>query len=761
METISHQVALMDTSIVATTLFKLARITVFATLVILLFACGSGNSDSDQNQDNPQQFRVGVTVNDLNGGTLVVQNSNQDTLDISEDGNYTFPTPLNDADSYHVTITTQPANQTCRVDNATGVIAGSDVSDPVVSCHAIDYRIGGLVTGLTGSGLVLQNNGSDDLNITANGDFSFPTLLEPGNDFLVTIATQPSGQTCSVVNGSGTLNDRELTQVVISCPLDAVTPEVQGVNPKTLRFSWNDVGADYYRLLKNPDGQTGYTQVGNEITDTIVDETIAIHLTDWNNASYLIQACNGADLCSDSPPLSISSAMIHIIGYLKADDMEREFFGGHMALSNDGTTLAVSSSAGIHIFINEDTQWQQQTVIDTPYTAFSLSGDGTTLAAAYSDDEGAITETDGGGGAVRVFTRDSDSWSYQAYLKSSISNTNDHFGQAVALSDDGNTLAISAYREDSAATGVNGDQTDNSSLDSGAAYVFKRVDNIWRQQAYIKASNTDTDDRFGTSLALSADGSTLAVGAPGEQSAATGVNGDQSNNNAIRAGAVYLFNSDEGEWTQQAYIKASNAEARDAFGNQVALSGDGDLLAVSATLEDSSATGIDGDQTDNSVEDSGAIYLFERQANNNWTQTAYIKASNPDPSDVLGRALALSDDGTILAVGTALEDSIARGINGDQSDNSSSRAGAVYIFTVNNGSWRQQAYVKASNTRAARVCPIYGQAPCPPQNASFGISLALSQDGSLLTVGAPTEYSPNPAYEPIDAPFRLGAVYLY
>ncbi|MES9939176.1 MAG: hypothetical protein ABW104_20045 [Candidatus Thiodiazotropha sp. 6PLUC2] len=743
----------MDTSIVTDTFFKPARITVFATLLLHLFACDSSSKD---NQEDPDQYRVGVTVNDLYGGSLVLQNSNQDRLNISEDGHYTFTSILYDGESYHVTVVTQPVNQNCNVENSTGTIDGSDISDLIVTCQAIDYRVSGYVTGLTGSGLVIQNNGGDDLSISSNSDFIFPTELEPGHDYLVAIATQPNGQTCRVVNGSGTLNDRQHTQVVISCPLSSVTPEVKGINPKKLHFSWNNVGAEYYRLLKNPDGQSGYTQVGDKITDTQVDETISVHLTDWDNASYLVQACNGADLCTDSPPLSISSAMIQSIGYIKADDIERNNFGGQMSLSNDGNTLAVFSTAGIHIFSNEGTHWQQQTLIETVSSSLSLSGDGTTLATAYI-----FHDTNGEGGIVRIFTRNGDTWDHQAYLNPTNPETDDRFGHVIALSNDGDTLAVSAYLFDSTATDENGDETDDPAPDLGAVYLFIREGNAWRQQAYIKPSISDADDRFGSSIALSDDGTTLAVGATGEQSLATGINGNQSDNSAVWAGAVYLFTSSEGEWTQQAYIKASNTEARDAFGTQVALSGDGDALAVSATYESSSATGIEGDQTDNSTESSGAIYLFERQDNSIWNQTAYIKASNPDPSDVIGRALALSSDGHILAVGTALEDSIARGINGDQSDNSSSRAGAVYLFSDNTGSWRQQAYIKASNTRAERVCPIYGTSPCPPKNASFGSSLALSGDGSILSIGAPSEYSPNTAFEPIDAPFQTGAIYLY
>ena len=181
----------------------------------------------------------------------------------------------------------------------------------------------------------------------------------------------------------------------------------------------------------------------------------------------------------------------------------------------------------------------------------------------------------------------------------------------------GGTLAVGASSiwgaEDSDATGINGDETNNLESDSGAVYVFTRDGTgLWSQQAYIKASNTGASDRFGDSVALAGD--TLAVGASfgfggGEDSDATGINGDETNNLASDSGAVYVFNRDgTGSWSQQAYIKASNTDADDWFGNSVDLSGD--TLAVGAGGEESSATGIDGNQTDNSAPAAGAVYVF-------------------------------------------------------------------------------------------------------------------------------------------------------
>ena len=169
-----------------------------------------------------------------------------------------------------------------------------------------------------------------------------------------------------------------------------------------------------------------------------------------------------------------------------------------------------------------------------------------------------------------------------SYIKASNTGSGDYFGHSLSLSGDGSTLAVGAYREDSNAQGIDGHQENNEEWDSGTVYVFtKNNSGQWEQQAYLKASNTRIGNYFGQSLSLSGDGSTLAVGADGENSNARGIDGHQENNEAPESGAVYVFTRNkEGEWKQQAYLKASNTGTWDFFGYSLSLSGDGSTLAV-------------------------------------------------------------------------------------------------------------------------------------------------------------------------------------
>jgi hypothetical protein len=318
-------------------------------------------------------------------------------------------------------------------------------------------------------------------------------------------------------------------------------------------------------------------------------------------------------------------------------------------------------------------------------TSVALSEDGSTLSVGAEGEDSAATGIGGtqtddsaaNAGAVYVFARNGAVWTQQAYVKASNTGTADAFGGAVALSADGSTLAVGALREDSAATGIGGDQADNSAADAGAAYVFTRSGATWSQQSYVKASNAGADDFFGI-VTLSADGLTLAVGAPREASAATGIGGNQDDDSTSGAGAVYVFTRSGTTWSQQAYVKASNTDVGDSFGS-VALSSDGATLLVGARFEYSAATGIGGNQADNSTLDAGAVYVFTRSGTT-WSQQAYVKASNTGTNDEFGSALALSADGLTLAVGSPNEDSGATGLDGSQADNSTSGAGAVYVF---------------------------------------------------------------------------------
>jgi hypothetical protein len=354
-----------------------------------------------------------------------------------------------------------------------------------------------------------------------------------------------------------------------------------------------------------------------------------------------------------------------------------------------------------------------------------------------------------------------------AYLKASNTGEGDKFGSggaleghAVAMSADGRILAVGAPVESSGAAGVNGEQADDSQYAAGAVYVFARTGDNWTQQAYLKASNPGLGDYFGYQVALNGDGSTLAVSAIYEASSAAEINGDQTNDDAPQAGAVYVFTRSGTNWTQQAYIKAANNGlgedvdpdaliSGDQFGFSLAFSDDGSRLAVGAIGESSAAAGANADPADNSAVSAGAVYIFERN-DGRWTQADYLKASNPGTNDYFGYSVDFNAAGTRLAIGAYDEDGSLAGTN-ERQDDDLGGAGAVYVFDLEGGAWRQTAYLKAANAE---------------RNDSLGVQVALSDDGNTLVATALDEDSlttgtnstPVPEWE---SDTSTGAVYVF
>ena len=558
---------------------------------------------------------------------------------------------------------------------------------------------------------------------------------------------------------------------------------------KAFHFTWTDVSdATYYKLREAKTVDSGYTSVNDNIASIGAANSFdhIVPLYDRLNSKYILQSCNAVG-CTDSAEVFTSTRIaetVDSIGYFKASNTGAgDVFGYSVSLSNNGNTLAVgayyegSNATGIngnqsdnsaagsgaaYVFIRSGKNWIQQAYIkasNTGVDAFgksvSLSSDGNTLAVGADYEGSNSTGVNGhqadnsaaGSGAAYVFTRSGTSWSQQAYIKASNTGAADEFGRSVSLSADGSILAVGATSEDSNAVGINGNQSDNSTPNSGAAYVFTRSGTSWSQQAYIKASNTGASDSFGLTVSLSADGNTLAVNSQNEGSNATGLNGDQTDNSASGSGAVYVFARSGSTWSQQAYIKASNSEANDYFSYSMNLSADGSTLAVGTPYEASNAVGINGNQSDNSTRGNGAVYVFTRSGTN-WSQQAYIKTSYAGSHDFFGVMLSLSADGNKLAVGSQTDWSNATGINGDQTNNTVMRSGAVYVFNRSGTNWSQQAYVKAGTTEV---------------NDSFAWP-TLSGDGNTLAVGVLGEDSNATGIggdQSDNAAGNSGAVYLY
>jgi hypothetical protein len=326
-------------------------------------------------------------------------------------------------------------------------------------------------------------------------------------------------------------------------------------------------------------------------------------------------------------------------------------FGLSVAISGD--TVAVGSyksdigpnenQGSTSIFVRSGTTWTRQAKLTAGDGAaqdlfgYSVAIDGDTVAIGAVEKAVGIYAAQG---AAYVFVRSGGSWVQQASLRDEGGFTSDSFGKSVALS--GDTLVVGADRYD---VGTNRDQ--------GVAYVFVRNGGVWVQQAKLTAGDGIQYDRFGQSVAIHGD--TIVIGSQAEPNGSSTIAQleDPAPTPATNQGAAYVFQRQDGVWTQQAKLIANDGAANDAFGYSVALSGD--ALAVGAFGVDIGPNAL-----------QGAVYVFTRSLGV-WTQRSKLTAGDGRIYDDLGYSVGISGDD--IVAGASYADA---GASVDQ--------GAAYVF---------------------------------------------------------------------------------
>lgn len=328
---------------------------------------------------------------------------------------------------------------------------------------------------------------------------------------------------------------------------------------------------------------------------------VGAHLEDGGNEG--INANPTDNSASDSGAIYVferSEGLWAHTTYIKSKPSAPNYqFGSSVGISGDGSTVVAgapgqnSNSGLVFIFLRTPTTWVQgagyfeapnSDANDRFGTTVALNLAGNVLAVGAPSEDGGAT---GVGGAINEFAPDSGAvylfrktfaWGQGLYVKASNTGSGDLFGSTLTLSSDGNRLGVGAPREDGSATGVNS-ATNNSALDSGAAYLFTYAEGIWEEMAYVKASNTGAGDLFGSAMALSQDGSRFAVGSREEDSASPGING-RSNNDAPESGSVCTYDFDGTDWNLESFLKAPEIDEGALFGTALDFSSDGETLAI-------------------------------------------------------------------------------------------------------------------------------------------------------------------------------------
>jgi hypothetical protein len=585
---------------------------------------------------------------------------------------------------------------------------------------------------------------SQDSTLTVRGALSIPPT-SPATISYNSISTNPN-LTSWVTWGSSVdrsqlgLDSYEVSIGSVRCGTDVV----DWLNLKsTLNFTTADLEYAFTTSTPFVSGSTYYVNVRakdnyNQTSDPTCGDAFTYSDLGMQQKSY-IKAPNVDASDSFGKSVKIDGDTM-VVGAPFESSNQTTITNGVSGSSNN----SLPGSGAVYVFKKVAGVWQQEAYIKPPNpntfyhfgSRVAISGD-TIAVSAVQESSCQTTITNGdtassdsnciAAGAVYIYKRSGVNWTQEAYIKASNTNINDAFGYLIAI--DGDTLAVGAPGEDSNSSSITNGTTsspDNSLLESGAVYIYKRSGVNWAQEAYIKAVNPDAQDRFGCSVAINVD--TLAVGSCYESSQqATITNGStaSSDNTFNQAGAVYVYKRSGVNWAQEAYVKAVNVRAGDHFGSSVEIKDD--TLAVSAINQASANKTITlgaSASSDFSAADSGAVYVYKRSGVN-WVQEAFIKASNASAGDQFGFDISLKADR--LAVGSPYEDSSGFTVENRETSIENEKAtdsGAAYFYARSGNTWSQSLYIKAVNSYAG---------------LEFGTSIAI--DGLTLVVGAIKENS--------------------
>ena len=394
-------------------------------------------------------------------------------------------------------------------------------------------------------------------------------------------------------------------------------------------------------------------------------------------------------------------------------------FGRRLAFSPAGDALAVGQSSTVELFKRSSGVWSWTQKLpfdwrDAPTPAFA--SDGTLLVGLPGADASAPDA-----GLVQLFVSTPQGWSLADTWHPPAPAPQGRFGGAVSVSADGSVAVV----------GEPGDFT------SGRFHVYRRSAGVWSLQQSVAPVAPETGSRFGGQSKVSADGSTIVVSARHESSGAPSDPGDTSRPYA-GAAFVYGFDAHANAWRLRAYLKAPTPVADGWFGSATAISGNGSTVVIGERFR-----GVEGWPS------AGRAYVFRRGADGYTLAQTITSPQARDRRHFGGHALALTPDGTTLAIGEIGDTSIGVGPGADPTQASRSWAGATHVYRLQGGRFAHARHLKASNTG---------------QGDMFGWSVALTDDAATTAVGAPAEGSDSTGIggdQADNSVLHRGAVYLY
>ncbi|BEP58590.1 hypothetical protein GmRootV118_58340 [Variovorax sp. V118] len=624
---------------------------------------------------------------------------------------------------------------------------------PSPPAPAPSYSISGKASGLKAP-LNLRLNGADEFTVKADGAFTAPVSIAANNPYEITVAAQPVGSQCAVINGSGTITAPVTNvQVVCSALAYAVGGNVTGLTGNLVLqsggqpdltvnangpFVFRDPfphGAAYAVSVKTmPAGQTCVVSNGTGTVAGVVSSIVAT--------------------CSDIPPVPVPATpdQLSYTASVKAYNFTWTAVPGatyyRISLDSTGTStfdliadnikatafslqnieltnppraerygLQACNESGCSAYSHTLAVPSVQEAIGYFKPSSGAAGHmefGRAMAVSRDGNWMVVGAAGTGAGFVELYSRRSGQWAFETRLTASNADTGDAFGTSVAISEDGSAVLVGATGESSSAVNVGGNKFDNVIAGAGAAYVFERSGSTWTEAAYLKSGFALMNENFGLNVALSADGSIAWVSGNG-----LALQGYQKS-----AGAWSRFNS--GSY-------ATSGAAR-----SLAVSADGLTLVVGLPNDPSA---LNNSPNDSTAPGAGAVLVMK------WTIPTitamyYLKAATPEAGANFGASVAVSADGRVVAAGSPLK--TVTGL---------AKAGAVTLFTFSGVDYSRGPDVNMTTPAGGPVAGV-----------DFGRSVSLSSDGMVLAVGAPLMSALGTGINPLlqfGAPAYSGVAFLF
>jgi glutamate synthase domain-containing protein 3 len=604
-------------------------------------------------------------------------------------------TPTSSGSSLTGIVTSITAGSGISIDQSTGNVtitslggAGGENLDQTLGIGNTSSK--GMSVGVVTATSFVKSGGTSSQFLKADGSVD-------SNSYLTSTSSGSSltGIVTSITAGSGISIDQSTGNVTITATGGGGGGESYWVSTAAGIHTLSNVGVG----TTNPT-TTLQVQGTVSVSSTTTSAEFVGGGSDLINLSgtHLVSYASASDISNSA--LSIAGISTYnqvgiLTGSLAVDASDN--FGRSVATSADGKTIVVGASAdeigattgtGVaYVYDRVGSSFNQVGILTGSLAADSsdlfgysvaTSADGKTIVVGAGGDEiGANTSS----GIAYVFDRVGSSFNQVGILTGSLAvDTSDSFGISVATSADGKTIIVGASADEIGA---------NTS--SGIAYVYDRVGNSFNQVGILTGSlAVDASDQFGFSVATSADGKTIVVGAILDEIGAP-----------ISTGVVYVFDRVGNSFNQVGILTGSLAvDTSDQFGFSVATSADGKTIVVGATLDEIGAT-----------ISTGVVYVFDR-VGNSFNQVGILTGSLAvDTLDRFGYSIATSADGKTIVVG-AIGDEIG----------ATTGTGVAYVFNRQGNSFNQVGILTGSLAVDA--------------SDQFGFSVATSADGKTIIVGA-------------------------